>query len=141
MSLTTYKRLNSSGLRMLIKRSRLLKGIVFTLLICAVLTIISCDMFQNQSNEQTADLGLTPGEFNLLDTTVHEYLYEKTPILRYTEFAIRYERVDTIIDDVLPKFLLVDAYAGFRSPPVVIRAAFFHGYVKIISEKILDEGF
>jgi len=97
-------------------------------------------MFQNQSNEQTADLGLTPGEFNLLDTTVHEYLYEKTPILRYTEFAIRYERVDTIIDDVLPKFLLVDAYAGFRSPPVVIRAIVYGDHVIIISETAANEG-
>jgi len=126
---------------LLVKRSWLLIGIVFFLLIGAVLAIIAYTVFQNRSIEEASNLGLTPAEFTILDTTVHEYLYEKTPILRYTEFAIRYERVDTIIDGVLPKFLLVDAYAGFRSPPVVIRAAFFHGYVKIISEKILDEGF
>ena len=125
---------------MLIKRSWILIGIVLILLFGTGLPIISCTMFQNKNIEQAFALGLTPAEFNILDAAIHEYLYEKYPFLRDTEFGIRYEKVDTKVEGIWPQFLIIDAYATFRTPPVVVRAAFFHGYVKIISETVTNEG-
>ena len=111
------------------------------LLVGTGLAIISCTTFQHKNIEQALTLGLTPAEFTILDTAIHEYLYEKYPFLCNTEFGIRYERVDTKVEGIWPYILIIDAYANFRTPPVIVRSAFFHGYVKIISEKILDEGF
>ena len=90
-------------------------------------------------NKRAVVLGLTPSEFEILDTTIHEYLYEKYPFLYDTEFGIRYEKVDTKVEGVPPESLVIDAYANFRTPPVVVRAAFYDENVKIISEKVIEE--
>lgn len=127
------------NINILVKRNWLIQTIVLAVLISIILPISSCAIFKNHNDAQTDDLGLTPSQFELLDTTVHEYLYEKYPFTRNTEFAIGYERVDTIIDDVLPEFLLVDAYAMFSIPPVVIRAIVYNDHVKIISETTTSE--
>ena len=93
-----------------------------------------------QENKQAIALGLTPSEFNLLDTTTHGYLYEKYPFLRDTEFGIRYEKVDAKVEGIPPESIVIDAYANFRTPPVVIRVALYDGNVQIISEKVIEEG-
>ena len=84
-------------------------------------------------------LGVTPGEFEPLSTSIHEYLYGKYPFLRDTDFGIRYEKVDAKIEGVPSGSLVIDAYANFRTPPVVIRVAFYNGNVQIISESEIKE--
>ena len=117
------------------KRSWLLIGIGFILLLGIVLAVTYCISYQNRSVEQNDTLNLTPAEYNVLDTAIREYLYEKCPILRDTEFSIGYKRVATI----WPRVLIIDAYASFKIPPLVVRAAFFNGHVKIISEEDFTE--
>ena len=84
-------------------------------------------------------LGLTPSEFEKLSTSIHEYLYEKYPFLRDTEFGISYEKVDTKIEGIPPESLVIDAYANFRTPPVVVRAVIYNEDMQIISEKAIEE--
>ena len=121
------------------KGNWLIEAIVLAFLISIILPISSCAIFNDHRDAQTDDLGLTQGEFELLDTTVHEYLYEKYPFTRNTEFAIRYEKVDTIVFGIPSGSVIVDAYATFRIPPVVIRAAVYDDHVKIISETTTSE--
>ena len=104
-------------------------------MIGAGLAVICCINYQNRSVEQNDTLNLTPTEYNVLDTAIREYLYEKCPILRDTKFSIGYERVATI----WPRIIIIDASATFKTPPVVVRAVFFNGHVKIISEEDFTE--
>jgi hypothetical protein len=71
------------------KRNWLIQTIVLVVLISIILPISSCAIFNNQNASQTDKLGLTPSQFEFLDTTVHEYLYGKYPFLRDTDFGIR----------------------------------------------------
>ncbi len=119
------------------KRTRNLIGILLILLIGVGLTTMSCTVSQNEDDEAALELGLSPEEFEMLDIEVHEYLYERCPALRDTEFAIYYEKVDTVFDLISP-FLIVDAYATFTLPALIVRAAVFDGCVIIISERVED---
>ncbi|MGA9351256.1 MAG: VWA domain-containing protein [Anaerolineae bacterium] len=85
------------------------------------------------------NLGLTLSEFDTLSTSVREYLSSKYPFLRNTEFGVRYEKVDTPVEGVPAGSLVIDAYANFRTPPVVIRVASYGGEARIISEEVLEE--
>jgi hypothetical protein len=115
------------------KRTRHLIGILLILLIGVGLTTMSCNTLQDQSIDQDNYLGLSSDEFEMLDSAVHEYLYQRYPFLSDTEFHICYEKVDK----VLP-VLIVDAAATFRMPPLIVRAAVFDGCVIIISERVED---
>lgn len=90
-------------------------------------------------NKQAFLLGLTLNEFENLEMEIYEYLYEKYPFLNATMFGIRYEKVNAVIKDIPPDSLVIDAYANFRTPPVVLRIAFFNGNFQIISEIEIKE--
>jgi hypothetical protein len=123
----------------LIKRKWLLIVIALIVLISGGLGIYSCNTTPNPDREVASALGLSLREFRILDEEVHEYLYEKYPFLRDTQFGISYERVDAKVEGTPPESLIIDAYSTFRDPPVVVRAAFYDGNAEIISEIIIDE--
>ena len=106
----------------------LLSGIAIIFLISIGSAIISCT-----NNAEGANLGLTPEEFKILDSTIRDYLYEVYPFLSDREFNISYRRVDTEVIGVPPGSPIIDAYADYRTPPVIIRAAFYEGGVEILS--------
>jgi hypothetical protein len=90
-------------------------------------------------NKQAVALGIALNEFEILNTTIHEYLYEKYPFLRETKFGIRYEKIVAKVENVPPQSIIIDAYANFRTPPVVVRVAFYDGNAHIISEEIIED--
>ena len=88
---------------------------------------------------QAYALGLTLEEFEVLDSSIHQYLYAQYPFLRKTQFEVRYEKVNTEIENFPQGTLVIDAYTTFRTPPVVVRAAFYEGQAYIISHWV-EEG-
>ena len=82
-------------------------------------------------------LGLSCSEFNVLSTSVREYLYQKYAFLRETDFGIRYERAKVKIRGVPSKAMIINATANFRIPPVVITIAFYKGKIYFVSINVL----
>jgi len=97
---------------------------------------ISCDSQIIENLEDRARyLGLSCKEFNILVTSVREYLYDVYPFTRQTEFGIRYERVETKIKSVPSEAVTIDAYANFRTPPVVVTVVLYGKRVWFLSEE------
>jgi len=111
----------------------LLIGMVIIFLISTGPAIISCTTLENTSKAGAADLGLTPDEFEIIDTTIRDFLYETYPFLHDTEFGISYKRVDREVPGVPPGSPIIYAYADYRTPPVIIEAAFYEGNLEILS--------
>jgi len=140
------------------KLGKILKGLSLILIIGAVVAVIvvlteskllAQEVIKTNTSEeiiggesllkrQAKILGLSVDEFKILDTAIHEHLYQKYDFLRRTEFQIRYRKV-TDVENVPEGALVVDAYATFRTPPVVVRALFYGEEVQIIFTKEIKE--
>jgi len=83
--------------------------------------------------KQAKYLGLSCKEFNILSTSIREYLYETYLFLRNTEFGIRYEKVSEKLKSVPQESIIINAYANFRTPPVIIKVALYNEKVYLIS--------
>ena len=83
--------------------------------------------------EKADYLSLSCDEFIVLSTTVREYLYQRYPFLSKTDFGIRYERTDIEVKNIPTKAIIIDAFANFRTPPVVITVVFYEEEIYFLS--------